>query len=207
MTEPGSASACARAARLGTSPKISPEASTTTGPESIATRAASAGVPEPVFFRFNSASGAAGFAPRTLWQKFQCRVSLPASGVRPNALKRSTSARSNSSSVSASNSPGAPTSARSIRSPLSTPFSFIAETAALSWLLSSARTRTSSASLINVSAVTTAAVNTLVGTDDDGAYIRVLVDPMYWLSISDLPRTFEGYRVVVENRELSRAFH
>jgi hypothetical protein len=29
---------------------------TTTGPESIATRAASAGVPEPVFFRFNSAS-------------------------------------------------------------------------------------------------------------------------------------------------------
>jgi hypothetical protein len=51
------------------------------------------------------------------------------------------------------------------------------------------------------------AVNTLVGTDDDGAYIRVLVDPMYWLSISDLPRTFEGYRVVVENRELSRAFH
>jgi hypothetical protein len=55
-TEPGSASACARAAIFGTSPKISPEASTTTGPESIATRAASAGVPEPVFFRFNSAS-------------------------------------------------------------------------------------------------------------------------------------------------------
>jgi hypothetical protein len=50
------------------------------------------------------------------------------------------------------------------------------------------------------------AANTLAGTDDAGAYIRVLIDPMYWLSVSDLPRTFEGYRVVVERRELSQAY-
>ena len=39
-TVPGSARACARAATLGTSPKISLVASTTTGPRSMATRAA-----------------------------------------------------------------------------------------------------------------------------------------------------------------------
>jgi hypothetical protein len=47
---------------------------------------------------------------------FQCRVSVSASGVfspsgvRPNAFKRSISARSSSSSLSASNSPGVPIS-------------------------------------------------------------------------------------------------
>lgn len=51
------------------------------------------------------------------------------------------------------------------------------------------------------------AVNTLAGTDAAGACIRVLIDPMYWHSISDLPNTFEGYRVVVERREMSTAFH
>ena len=55
-TAPGSASACARAATFGTSPNISPVASTTTGPESIAMRAASAGLPVSAFLRFSSAS-------------------------------------------------------------------------------------------------------------------------------------------------------
>jgi hypothetical protein len=41
-TEPGSANVCARAAIFVTSPKISPHALTTTGPDSIAMRAASA---------------------------------------------------------------------------------------------------------------------------------------------------------------------
>jgi hypothetical protein len=50
-------------------------------------------------------------------------------------------------------------------------------------------------------------VNALEGVDDEGKYIRLLVDPMYWLSLSELPRTFEGYRVVVEPREASTAFH
>ena len=50
-------------------------------------------------------------------------------------------------------------------------------------------------------------VNALEGVDDEGKYIRLLVDPMYWLSLSDLPRTFEGYRVIVERRELSTPFH
>jgi hypothetical protein len=51
------------------------------------------------------------------------------------------------------------------------------------------------------------AVNTLIGADEEGAYIRLLIDPMYWLSISGVPKTFEGYRVIVERRELSVAFH
>jgi len=44
--------------------------------------------------------------------QFQCRLSPPASAVKASALKRSRSAASNSSSLSASNSPGAPTSRR-----------------------------------------------------------------------------------------------
>lgn len=51
------------------------------------------------------------------------------------------------------------------------------------------------------------AVNAIEATDDRGVYIRLLVDPMYWLSIPDLPNTFEGYRVVVERREVSNAYH
>lgn len=51
------------------------------------------------------------------------------------------------------------------------------------------------------------AVNALGGVDDRGAYIRLLIDPTYWLFISDLPTVFEGYRVIPERRELSVAFH
>jgi hypothetical protein len=53
-TEPGSASAYARAPRSDTSPNISPDASTTTAPDSIAIRAASAGLAAPSFFRLSS---------------------------------------------------------------------------------------------------------------------------------------------------------
>lgn len=50
-------------------------------------------------------------------------------------------------------------------------------------------------------------VNALQGTDDSGAYIRLLIDPTYWLFVSDLPEMFEGYRVVPERRETTTAFH
>lgn len=51
------------------------------------------------------------------------------------------------------------------------------------------------------------AVNTVASRDASGAYIRVLIDPIYWLSVCNLPATFDGYRVVVERRELSIALH
>ena len=41
---------------VGTSPKISPAGSTTTGPVSMPMRALSDGLPEPAFLRFSSAS-------------------------------------------------------------------------------------------------------------------------------------------------------
>jgi hypothetical protein len=50
------------------------------------------------------------------------------------------------------------------------------------------------------------AINALEGADQTGAYIRLLIDPMYWLSLSDLPKTFDGYRVVAERREPSTAY-
>jgi hypothetical protein len=50
-------------------------------------------------------------------------------------------------------------------------------------------------------------VNALQGIDDNGAYIRLLIDPTYWLFVSDLPKTFEGYRVIPERRETTIAFH
>jgi len=65
---------------------------------------------------------------------------LIATGAKPSCAKRSISARSSSSSVRWSNSPGDPTSLRSIRLPDKTPFSLIAATAALSWPFSMART-------------------------------------------------------------------
>ena len=48
-------------------------------------------------------------------------------------------------------------------------------------------------------------VNTQVGSDTRGKFIRVFVDPMYWLSVSNIPKKFRGYRVVVERRELTYA--
>ena len=51
------------------------------------------------------------------------------------------------------------------------------------------------------------AVNTSVHRDDRGLAIRVLIDPLYWHSIARVPETFEGYRVIVERREPTIAFH
>lgn len=45
------------------------------------------------------------------------------------------------------------------------------------------------------------AVNTIVGSDKEGPHIRVMIDPFYWLVVSNVPETFHGYRVVVEKRE------
>jgi hypothetical protein len=75
-TAPGSASACTRAATLGASPKISPEASTTTGPVSRPMRALSTGLPEPAFLRFNSASARciASAARTARSESFSCGV-------------------------------------------------------------------------------------------------------------------------------------
>jgi hypothetical protein len=48
-------------------------------------------------------------------------------------------------------------------------------------------------------------VNTQVSTDAAGPFIRVMVDPILWLSIS-APSSFRGFRVVVEKREAAFAF-
>lgn len=45
------------------------------------------------------------------------------------------------------------------------------------------------------------AVNTIAGSDKRGPYIRVMIDPFYWLAISNVPSKFRGFRVVVEKRE------
>ena len=45
------------------------------------------------------------------------------------------------------------------------------------------------------------AVNTIAGSDNRGPHIRVMIDPFYWLAVSNVPKTFHGFRVVVEKRE------
>ena len=55
-TEPGSASACTRAATFGASPNTSPLASTMTGPDSMPTRAESSGAPLLAFLALISTS-------------------------------------------------------------------------------------------------------------------------------------------------------
>jgi hypothetical protein len=50
------------------------------------------------------------------------------------------------------------------------------------------------------------AVNTFVSRDTSGSFICVLVDPLYWNSISCIPETYDGYRVVAEKREPTIAF-
>jgi len=48
-------------------------------------------------------------------------------------------------------------------------------------------------------------VNTLADSDAEGALIKVLVDPAYWSRKGEIPREFEGYRVVVQRRHPSYA--
>jgi hypothetical protein len=45
------------------------------------------------------------------------------------------------------------------------------------------------------------AVNTIAQTRAAPQYIRVLVEPMYWHTVVEVPREFEGYPVTVEKRE------
>lgn len=49
------------------------------------------------------------------------------------------------------------------------------------------------------------AVNTLVQANGKPQFIRVLVDPSYWLLVESVPSTFDGYLVVVEKRQASTA--
>ena len=53
------------------------------------------------------------------------------------------------------------------------------------------------------------AVNTLAWEDAEHGevVIRVLVDPLYWFSVRDIPSIFDGYRVTVEKREPTVSFH
>jgi hypothetical protein len=45
------------------------------------------------------------------------------------------------------------------------------------------------------------AVNTIAGSNEHGPYIRVMIDPFYWLAVSNVPTKFRGFRVIVEKRE------
>jgi hypothetical protein len=49
------------------------------------------------------------------------------------------------------------------------------------------------------------AVNTLAQAEGEKPIIRVLIDPLYWNTISSVPSTFKGFRVVVEKRQQSQA--
>jgi hypothetical protein len=44
------------------------------------------------------------------------------------------------------------------------------------------------------------AVSALGYSDASGPYIRLLIDPQYWLCHSDVPQTFGGYRIRTEKR-------
>jgi hypothetical protein len=45
------------------------------------------------------------------------------------------------------------------------------------------------------------AVNTQGLIDAEGPYIKVMIEPTYWLVVSGVPSTFGGFRVVIEKRE------
>lgn len=51
------------------------------------------------------------------------------------------------------------------------------------------------------------AVNTFVRPDSEGPVIVVLVDPLYSHAIAGVPDTFEDYRVFLETRTPTVAFH
>jgi hypothetical protein len=51
------------------------------------------------------------------------------------------------------------------------------------------------------------AVNTLAFKDRRGSVIRVLVDSSYFRRIQSLPKTYKGFRVIVEKREPTNAGH
>lgn len=49
------------------------------------------------------------------------------------------------------------------------------------------------------------AVSALVYCDSGGPYLRIMIDPQYWLQLSNLPETFDGYRVRSERRSPASA--
>ena len=44
-------------------------------------------------------------------------------------------------------------------------------------------------------------VNAVAQSRSSPQYIRVLIEPMYWHAIGDVPQEFEGYPVTVERKE------
>ena len=51
------------------------------------------------------------------------------------------------------------------------------------------------------------ALNTIAGRDGSTEIIRVLVDPMYWGALPSVPDRFDGFKVVVEQRQQTLALH
>lgn len=51
------------------------------------------------------------------------------------------------------------------------------------------------------------AVNAYVYQDHGKQVIRVLIDPLYWQFVKDVPSVFEGYLVLAEKRSPSVALH
>ena len=45
------------------------------------------------------------------------------------------------------------------------------------------------------------AINTQVLKDEDGPFIRVSIDPLYWFWAARVPAIYRGYRVFVEERQ------
>jgi hypothetical protein len=52
------------------------------------------------------------------------------------------------------------------------------------------------------------AANALPWVDASGRpYIRILIDPQFWQRYYDIPKSFEGFAVVVEKREVTTTRH
>jgi hypothetical protein len=50
------------------------------------------------------------------------------------------------------------------------------------------------------------AINSYVGHDTGGAFICLMIDPLYWNAVHGVPNNYEGHRVLVEKREPTIAF-
>lgn len=49
------------------------------------------------------------------------------------------------------------------------------------------------------------AVNTIAQTRSAQPFIRVMIDPMYWQVVGNVPEKYEGFPVTVERREVAKA--
>jgi hypothetical protein len=63
------------------------------------------------------------------------------------------------------------------------------------------------AALLSLIEAPKGSVNTYGCCDGDGPAIHVMIDPLYWNAVHDVPTSYEGYRVIVEKREATIAFH